>query len=139
MRRVLNSIIIIVWVFAQTMTAAHSHVHLPGHMMPAAAAHDHAHDHAMDQQGHLYQHQHAAVEPIDPMHTEQEYAKSTEGTNTGNGVENCCNEILCQSADLLKSASNLFNGGGDISYDVSLFRHDGRSPSFVVPPPDTCI
>ena len=128
-----------VWVFAQTMTAAHSHVHLPGHMMPAAAAHDHAHDHAMHQQGHLYQHQHAAAEYVDPMLTQQQHAISADGTNTGDGVETCCNEMLCQNAELLKSASNLFNGGGDMSYDVSLFRHDGRSPSFIVPPPDTRI
>lgn len=73
------------------------------------------------------------------MLTQQEYVESADSKNTGNGVETCCNEMLCQNAELLKSASNLFNGGGDMSYDVSLFRHDGRSPSFIVPPPDTRI
>ena len=128
-RKVLNSLIVVFWVLAQTMTAAHSHEHLPGHMMPAPDGQVALHDHA----GHKAPQ--ADAKPGCGMHAQQEAQTAANG-NDGD-ADNCCKDIHCQSADAVKGPSSNFHVSGIDIYQVLSARHDGRSPSFSPPPPNS--
>lgn len=132
MRKVLNSLIVVFWVLAQTISAAQSHVHLPGHMMPPPEVHAAMQDHA------THQHQHDAAKPGCPMHAVKDAGKSAEGPDTGDASKSCCKDMHCQSAAVLKLSSSSFSARAGDVYVVLELRHEEYSPSFTPSPPNTC-
>ena len=131
MKKIVNILVISIWVFAQMMTAVHSQVHLPGHLMPASNVHS-----AMQHQV-THQHQNSDAKSICGMHAQQDEKKSADDSQGDNGTENCCKDFHSQSADVIKSQPSNFHVTGIVIYQKLLTRHDGRLPSFAPPPPNT--
>lgn len=131
MRRILNSLILVVWVFAQTVTAAHSYTHPTAidHVMSMSSAAADSHAQPLT----------AEVKPGCDTHLPQNASKSADGQHNGNAADDCCSDMQCQSAAVLKGAFASLDVGGEVLFAKLAVRHDGHSPSFVLPPPNLLV
>lgn len=133
MRRIFNSLIVVVWVLAQTVTAAHSYTHPTAIDLVMAQGSAEAHSHAAH--GHA-QPLAAEVKPGCDTHLPQNASKSAGGQHDGNAAADCCSDMQCQSAAVLRGALASLDLGGKDLFAMLAVRHDGHSPSFVLPPPN---
>jgi hypothetical protein len=130
-RRFLNSLIILVWVFAQTVTAAHSYTHPTAidHVMSQSSAEADSHAQPLT----------AEVKPGCHTHLPQNASKSADGQHNGSAADDCCSDMQCQNAAVLKCALASLDLGGEDPFAKLAVRHDGHSPSFVLPPPNLLV
>ena len=131
MRRLLNSMLVVIWVLAQTITAAQSHGSMAGHMMPAAVSQQQVMVHNHQQPG---QHDHASMMHGNASDTDQMHRCARAGGTESSGP--CCKDMQCQATGILGDPGSTPRLGNSPVYFTLSARQSGVAPTFVLPPPN---
>ena len=131
LQKLLNMLVVIIWVLAQTLTAANSSVHMASTTQPS---HQHSSHHEMA--GHVM---HAAAAPAGHDQSGDAMPCPASGANKapdGSSDGNCCDQANCHVVDLVLNHVQLGSRHVEIFGVAVQWSHVVWAPASPFPPPN---